>query len=227
MLALVVLVFGLSFDPSWSSIGIVWTTMLIGFVVARLPAGVAPRPPKLLWWAMGLALVFGFLAGGEPSVSIAGASFDVGGLILQIRFFAATLGILALALLLGWTTRLGDLPAAAGWLLAPLRLLRIPIDDVVAGLSLAVRSLPLMADELSTTATLWANRNPANGNRMVQAIDFAATTTVAATRRATELGEAVANRGPVITDHQKAPWVLADLAVFVATVGALALVVTF
>ncbi len=210
VLALTMLVFGLSFDPSWSSVGIVWTTILLGFFVARLPRAVLPRPPRLLWWAMGLALGFGLLAGGEPSATLGQTSVAIGGLIFQIRFFGVTLGILGVALLLGWTTRLADLPPAASWLLAPLRLVRIPTDDVVAGLTLAVRSLPLMADELATTAALWSARPPTSDKRLVQAIDFAATATVAATRRATELGEAVANRGPLVINVRQQPWVLAD-----------------
>ena len=225
VLALTMLVFGLSFDPSWSSVGIVWGTIVVGFVVARLPRGVLPRPPRLLWWAMGLALVFGLLAGGEPSVELGESSLAIGGLIFQIRFFGVTLGILGVALLLGWTTRLADLPPAASWLLRPLGLLRVPTNDVVAALTLAVRSLPLMADELSTTAALWSSRPPTSDKRLVQAIDFAATATVAATRRATELGEAVGNRGPLVVNARQQRWVLADGLILAAAVGALCLMV--
>lgn len=227
VLTLTMLVFGLSFDPSWSSVGIVWGTIVFGFLVARLPRAALPRPPRMLWWAMGLALMFGLLAGGEPSVSVGGSSLAIGGLIFQVRFFGVTLGILGVALLLGWTTRLADLPPAASWLLAPLGKLGVPTDDVVAGLTLAVRSLPLMADELSTTAALWSARPPTSEKRLVQAIDFAATATVAATRRATELGEAVANRGPLVVNARQQRWVLADGLVLmfgVAAVGAMTVV---
>ncbi len=225
VLALTVTVFALSFDPVWSSLTVVWGGGLVAFVAARLPRGVLPRPPRLLLWAMGLALVFGLAAGGEPFVDLAGTSVGLGGLILQLRFFAVTLGLLWLALLLGWTTPLSELPRAAAWMLAPLRVLRIPTDDVVAGLTLAVRALPLMADELATTTTLWGLRPNRHGNRIVEAIDLAATATTAATRRAAELGETLANRGPVTHQGGHGTWGPADVVVAIGAAAALGAIV--
>ncbi len=227
VLALTISVFALSFDPVWSSLLVIWVGGLLAFVTARLPLGVLPRPPRLLLWAMGLALVFGVAAGGEPFVVVGGTSVGVGGLILQLRFFAVTLGLLWLALLLGWTTPLSELPRAAAWMLAPLRLLRIPTDDVVAGLTLAVRVLPLMADELATTTTLWGLRPKRHANRVVEAIDLAATATTSATRRAAELGETLANRGPVTHPTGHGTWGAADLVVALGAAVVLGVIVTW
>ncbi|MEL6983609.1 MAG: energy-coupling factor transporter transmembrane protein EcfT, partial [Actinomycetota bacterium] len=228
VVALTVLALLLSFDPSWSSAVATWVAVVVAFVVARLPRSVIPRPPRVLWWGIGLSLVLGFLAAGDPTLDIGGTSIGVGGLIFQFRFLAVSFGFLALALLLGWTTPLGQLPNAAAWLLTPLRWLRIPVDDVVAGLALSVRALPLIADELTTTTALWSARPPANRNRLVNAVDLAATATVSATRRAAELGEAMDARGhyapPPRTQSFGAPDLvlvaaLAAVTAFVALVG--------
>ncbi len=208
-------IFALSFDPSWTTVGLVWAALVVLVLAGRIPRGARPRPPRLLLYAMALALFFGVLAGGEPNVEILGRPIGLGGVRAQLRFFGVGLAMLALALVIGWTTRLGDLPAAAAWLLAPLRWLRLPIDDLVAALTLAVRCLPLMADEIATTASLWSLR-PKRGrdhSRMVEAVDFVATATSGATRRAVELGEAVANRGPVVVPVRHGRFGVADLIV--------------
>jgi energy-coupling factor transporter transmembrane protein EcfT len=124
---------------------------------------------------------------------------------------------------LGWTTPLGHLPSAAAWLLSPLRLLRIPIDDVVAALALSVRALPLIADELTTTTALWSARPPAHKNRLVNAVDLAATATVAATRRAAELGEALAARGRYTPPPRLIGFGRPDLVIALGVVAVVAL----
>ncbi|MEZ5230730.1 MAG: energy-coupling factor transporter transmembrane protein EcfT [Acidimicrobiales bacterium] len=211
VLALTVLVFTLSFDPSWSSVAIVWGAVAVTFIAARLPLGVRPRPPRLLVWSIGVSLLFGLAAGGEPNVDIGGLSLGLDGLLVELRFFSVALALLALSLLLGWTTAMADLPAAAGWMLGPLRRLRVPVDDVIAALTLAVRALPLMADELATTSTLWRLRPKNQPNVVVEMVDFAATATTSAVRRATELGETLVNRGPVVPATRRASWSAADL----------------
>ncbi|MGH1492047.1 MAG: energy-coupling factor transporter transmembrane component T family protein [Acidimicrobiales bacterium] len=213
VIALTAMALILSFDPSWSTAATTWAVVIMAFVATRLPRSVIPRPPKVLWWGIGLSLLFGLLAGGEPTIEFGGLSLAVGGLVFQFRFLAVSFGYLALALLLGWTTPLGQLPNAASWLMAPLRYLRIPIDDVVAGLALSVRALPLIADELTTTTALWSARPKAHKNSLVNAVDLAATATVAATRRAAELGEALAARGRYTAPPNSDRFGYPDLAV--------------
>lgn len=215
---LTVLVFVLSFDPTWSSVGVVWASVALSFVVARLPVGVRPRLPRLLLWSMTLALLIGLAAGGEPFLELGNnrPSIGVGGLLLQLRLFGVTLGLLALALMLGWTTPMADLPAAADWLLTPLRWLRVPVDDLVTALAVAVRALPLMADELTTTSALWNLRSKPQGSRLwgdgiVDMIDFAATVTSSAVRRATEFADTLTNRGPMVLPRTPPTWSSADV----------------
>ncbi len=227
VLALVALVFVFSFDPSWSSVAIVWTSIVVSFLLARLPRGALPRLPRVLLWSIGLALAFGLAAGGEPYVDLGARSIGVGGLLIEIRFAGVSLGLLALSLILGWTTPLAELPRAADWLLSPLRKVRLPVDDVIVVLTLAVRALPLMADELATTNALWRLRPKRHQNVMVEMVDFASTATTASVRRATELAETLTNRGAVTMARHPSTWGIADLVVGLVaavTVGAMILV---
>jgi energy-coupling factor transport system permease protein len=195
VLALTVIALTLSFDPSWSTTGAVWLLLGVAVIASRVPRTAVPRPPRALRWGIGLSLLLGLLASGEPNLTVAGTQLGIGGLIFQIRFLAVSFAYLFLALMLGWTTPLGALPGAATWMLAPLRALRVPTDDVVVGLALSVRALPLLAEELSTAAALRSARPRSSGNRLTEALDVAATATVAATRRGRELGDALTARG--------------------------------
>lgn len=225
VLGLTVLVFVFSFSPGWWGVGIVWALGGLIFGLARLPLSVLPTPPKLLYWAMAIAMFFGVVSGGDPVVGVGGLSIGLGGAIVQLRFFLVTLGLLLLALLIGWTTPAADLPRAAAWILHPLRWLRVPVDELVAALTLAVRALPLVADEFTTVTTLWRTRPRRPGldglnGKMVEGIDVAATVTTASVRRATELGEALEYRGPMVVHHRHPRWSLADLAMFLLLAGA-------
>lgn len=225
VLGLTVLVFVFSFSPGWWGVAIVWLLGALIFALARLPLSVLPTPPKLLYWAMAIAMFFGLLAGGDPEVTVGGLTVGLGGAILQLRFFLVTLGLLLLALLIGWTTPAADLPRAAAWILHPLRWLRVPIDELVAALTLAVRALPLVADEFTTVTTLWRTRPRRPGldglnGKMAEGIDVAATVTTASVRRAAELGEALEYRGPMVVHHRQPPWTVADLVVLLLLGGA-------
>ncbi len=194
ILALVTILLVMSFDASWRAVAVIWTIAVGGALVARLPRSVTPRPPRLLLGAIVITCLLGLLAGGEP--------YGLGGLILQVRLFAFTIGLLALSLVLGWTTPTADLPVAAAWLLRPLRRLGLNVDDVVAGLALAVRALPLVADEFSTVVTLSRFRKRTFASPIVAGMDLAATATTATVRRGIEMGEAVEARGGSPTARQ-------------------------
>ena len=225
VLGLTVLVFVFSFSPGWWGVGIVWLLAAVLFGLARLPRQVLPKPPKLLLYAMAIAMFFGVVSGGDPVVNVGNLSVGLGGAIVQLRFLLVTLGLLLLAMLIGWTTPAADLPRAAAWIMAPLRWIRVPIDELVAALTLAVRALPLVADEFTTVTTLWRTRPKQPGlegvnGRLVEGVDVFATLTTASVRRATELGEALEYRGPMIVRHQHPRWRLADLAVLGLLAGA-------
>ncbi len=219
VLALVVAMGVFSFDASWVAIGFLWAIVIGGSMLARLPRGVTPKPPRILLITMAFTCALGLIAGGEP--------YGLGGLILQVRLFAFTLGLLGLSLVVGWTTATADLPVAAAWLLTPLRRLRVPVDDVAAGLALAVRALPLVVDEFATVISLSRFRTKKQKDLVARGMDLTATATVASVRRGIEMGEAVASRGgtPSAADIAASPgcpnhWGWAEAALLTAIIAA-------
>ncbi len=218
VLVLIGLVFGLSFNPSWISVGAVWGTVVVGIVIGRLGAGVVPRPPKPLLAAIGISLVFGLLSGGEPFVSVGSSDVGLGGILLQLRLFGVTLGLLGLTLLLGWTTRSADLPPAASWIMAPLTRVGVPTGEVIAALTLAVRALPLVADDFATVAAM-SRTEPKGGSQIDKGMMVLSTAAVASVRRASEFGQAIDGRGMDAPVARHPRWNTADLIVMI--VGAM------
>lgn len=221
--ALVALLAAFSFDASWSAVGLTWLIVLGGARLARLPRGVVPRPPRILLVTMVITCGLGLVAGGDP--------YGLGGMILQLRLFGFALGLFGLSLLLGWTTPTADLPVAAAWLLTPLRKLQVPVDDVAAGLALAVRALPLVAEEFSTVVAMNRFRTKQHKDLVVRGMDLAATATVATVRRSIEIGEAVEARGGTPTAAQIAAtpscpnrWGRGELLLGATVAGMLAIV---
>ncbi len=223
VLVLIGLVFALSFNPGWPSVGIVWATVVVGIVIGRLGFGVVPRPPNALLLAIGFSLVFGLLSGGEPFVQFGSSEIGLGGILLQLRLFGLTLGLLGLTLLMGWTTRAADLPVAASWIMKPLRAVGIPTGEVVAALTLAVRALPLVADEFATVARM-ARSEPPGRSPIDKGMAVVSTATVATVRRATEFGQSIEARGPIVVNEQSPRWNVSDAVVLVAGMALVAAV---
>jgi len=113
--------------------------------------------------------------------------------------------ILAAALLVGWTTPLGDVAPALARLTAPLRALRLPVDEWVVAVGLAIRSLPLLVDEIRTLLAVSRLRRPATRARVgwrrrlgtaVRDVEgLLSTAVVVALRRARDLADAIDARG--------------------------------
>ncbi len=223
ILALVILLLVVSFDASWVAVGLVWLLVVGGAAAAGLPRGVTPRPPRILIGAMVVTIGLGLLAGGEP--------FGLGGAILQFRLFAYSLGMLGLSLLVGWTTPAADMPVAAAWILTPLRWVRIPVDDVVVGLALATRALPLVAEEFSTVVSLSRFRTRRLTGPLTQGMDLAATATSATIRRGLEMGESIEARGgmPTAAEVAHSPaddnsWGINELVLLAVTAATVAII---
>lgn len=187
VLGVTALLFVLSFDASWTAVGVTWLLVIGGMAVAGLPRSVAPRLPWILWIGLACSLGLSLLAGGEP--------WGLGGLFLQVRLVVFSFGLFGLSLLLGWTTPMADLATAGAWLIRPLGRLGLPADDIAAGLVLAVRALPLVVEEFATVIRLSRFRRPADANPVFRGMDMAATATTASLRRAHHMGEAIQARG--------------------------------
>ncbi len=203
MLALTGLSVALLLEPTWRSAGVAAVILLIGFLLARLPRGVAPRIPRWLWILVILAAALALVSGGKPTVHLGSTRIGLGGLDQWALFSSIAVEVLALAALLTWTTPLAALAPALGRLVTPLRRLRLPVDEVIGAIALLIRCLPLLLDEARTLAA--ARRSRRSGEvRGFQGVMVEAEETMMAAlgnalRRSRELAEAIEARGGVPT----------------------------
>ncbi|MEM8903848.1 MAG: energy-coupling factor transporter transmembrane protein EcfT [Actinomycetota bacterium] len=219
ILGLVALTVALTVRVSWTAIGIVAATGVIGFVLARLPLGVLPRPPRLLWWGVAVSAAFAVISGGDPGVEVLGRTIELGGVESFVRFFLLAALVLLLAGLVGWTTPAADLTPAIASILRPLGRLGVPTGELISSLSLAVRVLPMLLEELRTLAVVLVRRDV--GRRTVGQIvvDVIATVTTTGVRRATELGAALDARGGTAAPTTPRRWRPIDGAAVVVVAG--------
>ncbi len=216
------------FRPDWPIVGLGWALVLALFVLSRLPTTVLAPPPPIFFWVMAFGGVLTLFSGGEPIV----AGVELGGFIDFVRFLAVGLLVISLSARLAWTTRLSDVGLGLGRMMRPLRLVRLPADELATVVMLAARSIPMVRDELWVTVDARAVRPRPPGKRSVaegirDAVDFGATVLVGAHRRSREMAKAMAARGsdraPVPTDQA---WRALDwITVTAAVGGAVAIVV--
>ena len=242
----------LAFRPGWIALGVIWSLGFVTMLVARLPWTVVPRFPKIVGYGLLISFFFASLSGGEPNLQVGDYVVGLGGLALQTRFTLVTFGLLFLSLLLGWTTSPADLPGAARFLLQPFRFIRIPVDEIVAGLALAIRVMPLLMDELTMTLTLWRSRREASKASRVpaatpaksaddsdgerpdsfeqvvnDAVNVAAVATTSAVRRATEAGVAMRAKGSIHARVSPTTWSYIDALAAVILIGVTAFIFSF
>ena len=108
------------------------------------------------------------------------------------------------AAVVGWTTPLGEIAPAVSRLLAPFRLIRVPVDELAAAVALCVRSLPLMVDEIRTLVAARRLRPapPRPGRTTIERwldelVDLLTAALAVSVRRSGELAEAITARGGI------------------------------
>jgi energy-coupling factor transport system permease protein len=192
----------LSYFPSWGTIGLITGLLLATAALARIPWGAWPRPPMWFWIVLLAGAGLASAAGHSPYVTINGVVLGLGGLDAYWRFVAVGVALLLAAALVGWTTPLGEIAPAVSRLLAPLRLVRVPVDEWAVAVALCVRSLPLLVDELRTLVAARRLRPPPPrpGRSTLQRwldepVDLMVAALAVSMRRAGELAEAITARG--------------------------------
>jgi energy-coupling factor transport system permease protein len=192
----------LSYFPTWSSIGLVTALLLVTVLVAHVPSGAWPRPPRWFWLTLLVTGGLASAAGGAPYVHVGGLVLGLGGLDAYTRFVAVGILLLLAAAILGWTTPLGDIAPAVSRLMSPLRLLRVPVDELATAVALCVRSLPLLLGEMRTLLAARRLRPaPERPGRseierwLDEIVDLMVAAMAASVRRAGELAEAITARG--------------------------------
>ncbi|GAB2908875.1 CbiQ family ECF transporter T component [Rhodococcus aerolatus] len=189
----------LSLVTSWAAIGLVGALVALTAALGRVGPGAVPRPRRWFWVVLGVGLLLAVPAGGSPEVALGGVTVGLGSFLVSLRLLVLTAVLLLAALLVGWTTPLGDVAPALARLGAPLRLLRLPVDEWAAATALCLRSLPLLAEEVRVLgAARRLRRGP--GRRGLAQLnaelpELLTTAMATAMRRAGELGEAVTARG--------------------------------
>ncbi len=221
-----------SFKATWAAEAVLVGTLAGAVLLARIPRGVAPRPPRWVWMMLGVGAVAALLSGGDPSLKLGPLTLGLGSLEQWARFVVLTFLLLLSSSLVGWTTPLADLAPALSRLLRPLRWVRVPVEELVVAVALSVRCLPLLVEELRVLYAARRLRRPGTPKRLRElvdeGVDLLVCSLVAATRRAREMGEAIEARGGfgAVTRGQGGPgwrdWVA--LAAVAAVVTGMALV---
>ena len=189
--------------PTWLTLGIISAIVVIGLLVARIPLGAFPRFPRGFY----LLIVFGFLlnalATTKPVVHVGPMPLSLGALSEAARFFALGVVLVVSAALVGWTTRLGTVAPALTRLARPLRAIRLPVDEWIVAIALALRCLPLLLDEMRTFAAARRLRHKVADDHhtvrraAVEVHDLVSTAIIVSLRRAHDLADAISARGGI------------------------------
>jgi energy-coupling factor transport system permease protein len=198
-------------QPSWSMLAAVAALLLICMTVARITPLALPRPP---WWLWALVAF-----GGAINLVL-----GLDALATYGRGLLFTFVILWASITVAWTTPVAEVAPAVARLASPLRRLGAPVDEWAASLTLCLRALPLLVDEIYTLFA--ARRLRRNTFRNVDSLLVDALTAVVSTaiRRSTEMAEAIEVRGGSgrITRDRRRPEA-ADAAALVLVLGMCAL----
>jgi energy-coupling factor transport system ATP-binding protein len=175
-------------EPGWPAVAMLAILTAAGVAAARLPRTVIPRVPWPVTVIVLLSGVSAAVGGGFGHYALS--------MVLAVLF-------LALALLMIWTTRIEDLPAAFARMARPLRKIGAPVDEWAHTLALTVRTLPLLRDELRVLIAARRLRTPSRATsrrarilaRGREPADLVVATVASAARRASDLGRAATQRG--------------------------------
>jgi energy-coupling factor transporter transmembrane protein EcfT len=192
-----------STEPSWLTLGVLAAIVAIGLLVARIPLGAFPRLPRVIYYLLLFGLFLNSLATRPPIVHLGPLPVSLGALSEAIRFLLLGVVLIISAALVGWTTQLGTFAPALARLTRPLRALRLPIDEWIVAIALALRCLPLLVDEMRTLAAArrLRYRNPDHQKQVRGAVieiqDLVSTAIIVSLRRAHDLADAITARGGI------------------------------
>jgi energy-coupling factor transporter transmembrane protein EcfT len=197
----------LSIEPSWAMIAVGGGVVVVGLLAGRIPLGAFPRLPRWFW---GLLLLGGALslisASQEPTVDVGGITLSIGALGQWAQFTLLAAVLIISGMLIGWTTPLGDIAPALDQMFGWLRKFRVPVDEWIVAIALAIRCLPLLIDEiriLNAARRLRSHESvteqPGRGSRsiIIELFDLLSTAIVASVRRSRDLAEAIIARGGI------------------------------
>lgn len=148
---------GLFASATWVGLGLCGLILVAGYVIARVPLKYAVKGMYPIFSILVITIVFNMLtfnAGtgavdADPNAVVFAGTFGfspqglVRGLYFSVRIVFLTVG----ASLLTFTTTLLSLTDATSFLLRPLRIFKVPVEDVAMVFSVALRFIPLTVEE--------------------------------------------------------------------------------
>ncbi|HEV7523827.1 MAG TPA: energy-coupling factor transporter transmembrane protein EcfT [Acidimicrobiia bacterium] len=199
-----------SISPTWQMLAATAGVVAVELLVARIPLGAFPRLPSWFYGLLGLSAVLSLWSSIEPMVHIGGVGLSIGALDEWARFTSLAIVLVISGALVGWTTPLGEVAPALERLGRPLRWLRLPVDEWVIAIALAIRCLPLLIEEIRVLAAARRLRaHDVDGEHdhpravvrraLIETNDLLATAIVASIRRARDLADAIVARGGIGT----------------------------
>ncbi|WP_308486906.1 energy-coupling factor transporter transmembrane protein EcfT [[Mycobacterium] holstebronense] len=218
----------LTIAPTWSVIGLIGLLALGTAALGGISLRCIPSVPRGIWLIFAVGSLLTIANGGAPEIAVGPVAMGVGGFLEFLRITCLGLALISLGALTSWTTQVADIAPAVALLLRPLRVLRLPVDEVAVATSLALRMLPMLAEEfrLLAAARRLQPPQPQKPTRRAELVDLCTAAMVVALRRATETGDAITARGGTgrIADHPSRPgW--RDAVAVVVLGGFLALAV--
>lgn len=217
----VVVSIGLVFNPSWSHVGVAAFLTVAVFVLANLPRSILPRIPLLVRYGLVGGAIGATMSGGDPVV----AGFALGGMLDYLRLITLGAVMILWAGILSWTTGLTAVGFAIRRLIRPLRHLKVPVDEIGSVIALAVRALPLVADEITVVNESVTSRPPPAdfvGKPFREAFGFISDTATAVVigshRRARDLAMAMVSRGSTSApEPRRAQFRKIDVAILIGS----------
>jgi energy-coupling factor transporter transmembrane protein EcfT len=198
-----------SISPTWPMIGAAAAVVVAELLVARIPLGAFPRLPNWFFGVLGISALLSLWSSVKPLAHVAGIGLSLGGLDQWAQFTVLAAVLVFSGASIGWTTPLGEVAPALAQLGRPLRRLRLPVDEWIIAIGLAIRCLPLLIDEMRVLAAARRLRahddDPHERPRatvravLIETHDLMATAIVASIRRARDLADAIVARGGITT----------------------------
>lgn len=220
IIAGVVISIGLVFNPAWSHVGIAALLVVLTFKAAKLPWSVVPRIPSIVRYGLFGGLMGSGFSGGDPVIF----GLGLGGLLDFARLISLGLVMILWAGILSWTTGLTAVGFGIRRLITPLGRIGLPVDEIGTTITLAVRALPIVADEVRVVNESVTSRPaPAeySGKPFREAFSFigdtASAVVVNSQRRARDLAIAMVSRGETTAPApRKATYQRLDVIVLIA-----------
>jgi energy-coupling factor transporter transmembrane protein EcfT len=235
LLAVGILSLTASLKPTWPTLLTLAGVVLLGLLAGRIPRGALPRLPRWFLAALTFGAVVSLRSTATPLVHLGSLPLSLGGLSSWGRVTLLLIVLVLSAAVIGWTTPLGEIPAALSVLGGPLRRMGLPVEEWVNGTALAIRSLPSLVDESRTLMAARRLRRRVDkrgrlGREAMEELELLAVTAITvALRRAGDLSDAITARGGFsdFRDPASRPgWTDAGVLAFLVAVATSLLVLT-